>query len=254
MDSYKNILDLPARTAKPRTYGITSIHDVRLNTTELAGILKDYESILDIVKFGVGTAYVTPNLERKIELYKASNVQIYFGGTLFEKFYHQNKIPEYIKFMKSCGVSMVEVSTGTIELELNERIRLVKLFRDKGFTVLSEVGTKDADTIMPPSKWIEEIEKLLEAGSEYVITEGRNSGTAGVYRPSGEIRTGLVEDIIHIINPKKLIFEAPSPKAQMYFINHVGSNVNLGNVNPYDLILLESQRVGLRNETFFINS
>jgi phosphosulfolactate synthase len=146
---------------------------------------------------------------------------------------------------------MVEISMGTIDIELEERVNLVKEF-SQDFEVLSEIGSKDGEAIMPPSVWINELNTLLDAGCKYVITEGRNSGTAGVYRPSGEIRTGLIADIITSVPAEKIIFEAPQPKAQMFFINQVGANVNLGNVNPNDLLLLEAQRCGLRSETFFL--
>ena len=165
------------------------------------------------------------------------------------KFYHQNKLADYKSMMKKLGVNLLEVSCGTIDISLEDRVALIEDFK-KDFKVLSEVGSKDTDTIMPPSIWIKEINTLLEAGCEYVITEGRNSGTAGIFRTSGEIRTGLVADIITQIDSSKLIFEAPTSKAQMYFINQVGTNVNLGNVALKDLLLLETQRLGLRSETF----
>jgi len=158
-------------------------------------------------------------------------------------------LDDYKSMMNKLGVNLLEVSCGTIDISLEDRIALIEDFK-KDFKVLSEVGSKDTDTIMPPSVWIKEINTLLDAGCEYVITEGRNSGTAGIFRTSGEIRTGLVADIITQIDSAKLIFEAPTPKAQMYFINQVGPNVNLGNVALKDLLLLETQRLGLRSETF----
>ena len=248
-----NYLNLPTRVPKPRKIGLTSIHDVSLTCDQLSSILEDHGEFIDIAKFGVGTAYVTPKLREKVELYKKYNVDVYFGGTLFEKFYYQNAIQDYIKFMKEHEVNMVEVSTGTISLDLKDRLTLVREFVDMGFTVLGEVGTKDANEVMAPSVWFKEINALMEAGCLYVITEGRNSGTAGVFRPSGELRTGLIDDIILNCDVERLIFEAPVPKAQMYFINKVGCNVNLGNINPNDLLLLETQRLGLRSETFYLS-
>ena len=245
------MLDLPKRTSKPRTTGITSVQDTRLSTGELESILKDYADFIDIAKIGIGVAYILPNLKEKIKLYHAAGVQVYFGGTLFEKFYHQNKLDEFLKFLDSNGINMLEVSTGTVDINIEERCGLVDRL-SKNYTVLSEVGSKDEDAILPPSQWIGEIKSLLDAGAKYVITEGRDSGTAGIYRPSGEIRTGLVSDIMTQVDTEKLIFEAPSSSMQMFFINQVGSNVNLGNVSPLDLAVLEAQRVGLRSETFHL--
>lgn len=244
-------LQLPERTKKNRSYGINSIHDVKLTTGELKNILEDHSDLIDIAKLGVGTALVVPKLQEKIKLYQDANIDVYFGGTLFEKFYHAGALDKYKQFMDDFNIGMVEVSTGTIELSLEQRLEVIEDFK-KSFTVLAEVGTKDSEAVMPPSVWLHEMKTLLEAGCKYVITEGRNSGTAGIYRSSGEIRTGLVQDLISNIDQNKIIFEAPTASSQMYFINQAGTNVNLGNVNPYDLLLLEAQRVGLRSETFFI--
>ncbi len=245
-------LILPSRTEKPRKNGITSVHDVMLTRSQLNAILKDHHDFLDVAKLGVGSAYITPFLSEKIKLYQAHEIEVYFGGTLFEKFYYQDKLGGYLEFIDAHNINTLEISCGTTEIDLKKRVELVKRLSDK-YSVLSEVGSKDTDKIMPPSQWIDELNTLLEAGSKYVITEGRNSGTAGVYRTSGELRTGLVADIIAQVSVDKIIFEAPTSKSQMFFINQVGSNVNLGNVNPNDLLLLESQRRGLRSETFFLD-
>ena len=247
-----DMLNLPKRTSRPRTSGLTSVQDTRLSSGELKLILNDYSDFIDIAKLGIGVAYILPNLKEKIRLYQDAGVSVYFGGTLFEKFYHQNKLDDFLKFIDQNGINMLEVSTGTIDIEIDERCKLVERL-SANYNVLSEVGSKDADAIMPPSQWIDEIKALLEAGAKYVITEGRDSGTAGIYRPSGEIRTGLVSDIMTQVDPEKLIFEAPSSSMQMFFINQVGTNVNLGNVSPLDLAVLEAQRVGLRSETFHLS-
>ena len=247
-------LQLPKRIVdKPRTEGLTAITDTGLPTAELRGILEDFHMFIDIAKLGIGSAYITPALDKKLELYRNYGVIPYFGGTLFEKFYHQNAFEGYLDYLNHWQIDWIEISTGTVTIPLEERVRLTKRL-SKDFIVLCEVGSKDKDEIMPPSKWINEMSTLLEAGCRYVITEGRDSGTAGVYRPSGEIRTGLVTDIIQSIDNKNIIFEAPTSSSQMFFINHVGSNVNLGNVSARDLILLETQRQALRYETFHITA
>jgi phosphosulfolactate synthase len=245
------MLDLPKRTKKKRATGITAVNDTRLSTGELALVLKDYSDFLDIAKLGVGVAYILPNLDEKIALYQEHDVEVYFGGTLFEKFFFQDKLDEYLDYLRAHKISTLEVSTGTVDISIEERCDLVKQLKGE-FNVLSEVGSKDKEKIMPPSDWIREINLLFEAGASYVITEGRDSGTAGIYRPSGELRTGLIADIIKETNADRLIFEAPATSLQMYFINTVGPNVNLGNVNPLDLAILEAQRQGLRSETFYL--
>lgn len=243
-------LTLPKRARKPRKHGLTAITDLGLTVSELREILTEYHEYLDIAKFGIGSAYLTPRLAEKLALYREFNVVPYFGGTLFEKFHQQGKVKEYLKYLRSFGVDWIEISNGTIEMSLKERLKLIRSLVGE-FKVVAEIGCKDASKVMPPSQWIEELQTSLDAGASYVITEGRDSATAGLYRESGEIREGLLSDILKSVDPKRTIFEAPTPKTQMFFINLVGSNVNVGNVNSRDLLILETQRQCLRYETFF---
>lgn len=247
-------LELPERTRRPRTHGITAITDVGLPTGELSMILDDFAELVDIAKLGIGSAYVTPRLRDKLALYRKHQITPYLGGTLFEKFYYQRKFGDYLAYLQDLEIEWIEISNGTVDIEVDERRELVQRAQEEGFVVLSEVGCKDTDRIMPPSQWIREIRAMLEVGCRYVITEGRESGTAGIYRSSGEVRTGLVSDIIDQIGAEKLIFEAPNSGSQNFFITQIGANVNLGNVSPRDLVRLEAQRVGLRNETFFVGT
>lgn len=248
--THPNPLELPRRTRKPRKHGLTAITDLGLTVAELRELLTEYHEYLDIAKFGIGSAYLTPRLADKVALYREHNVIPYFGGTLFEKFQQQRKVRDYLKYLKSFGVDWIEISNGTIEFSIKERVKLIRSLAGD-FKVVAEIGSKDGAKIMPPSQWIDELQAVLEAGASYVIIEGRDSATAGLYRESGEIREGLLTDILHSIDPKRTIFEAPTHKTQMYFVRLLGANVNLGNIATRDLLVLETQRQGLRYETFF---
>lgn len=246
-----NGLKLPARTFKPRSTGLTAITDVGLSVPHVEAMLGDYADFVDIAKLGVGSAYLTPRLADKITTYRKFGVNVYFGGTLFEKFVHQKKLPEYVNNLKQLGIDWIEVSNGTIDLPLQERLAMIEHLRGD-FTVLAEVGYKDNAKIMSSRQWIDEIHALLEAGCQYVITEGRDSGTAGVYKPNGELKQELIMDILEHFDAARLIFEAPTQSAQMFFINCVSPQVNLGNVSLNDALILECERAGLRSETFFM--
>ncbi|MGJ7909681.1 phosphosulfolactate synthase [Neobacillus sp. LXY-1] len=246
-----DFLTLPERTSGKRTYGITSIIDFGTSMGELKHILSDYSHLIDIAKIGIGSAYVTPNLKQKIELYQQYDIKPYCGGTLFEKCYHQNKVVEYAAFLRDLGIEWVEVSNGTLDIPLGERLNMINQLK-QDFYVISEVGSKDCKKEMNIDEWRREISLLLEAGCEYVITEGRDSGTSGIYEKTGQIKSCLIEELIKDLDPKKIIFEAPTPKHQMYFIKEIGANVNLGNVKLQDVLVLETQRCGLRSETFFL--
>lgn len=244
-----DFLQLPSRTKGTRSFGLTSVVDFGTPIGQLQHILEDYHQLIDIAKLGIGTAYVFPNLKEKIKLYQDYNIKTYCGGTLFEKCYQQNKITEYLDWLKELNIEWVEVSNGTLNIPLHERLQIISIIK-KDFHVIAEVGSKDSFNEMPICDWKTEINSLLDGGCEYVITEGRDSGTAGIYDNNGSIKAELIFELIEDVDWKKVIFEAPSPKHQMFFINCIGSNVNLGNVKISDVLILETQRRGLRSETF----
>ncbi|MEH7418077.1 phosphosulfolactate synthase [Neobacillus drentensis] len=248
-----NFLTLPERTKGNRTYGLTSVIDFGTPLGELKNILSDFGDIIDIAKIGIGSAYVTPNLREKINLYKEFNIKPYCGGTLFEKCYYQNKIPEYLAYLNDLGIEWLEISNGTLDIPLGERLDLISKIKND-FHVIAEVGSKDANNEMPISDWKKEMQLLLNAGCDYVITEGRDSGTSGIYEKCGAVKSNLVQELLKDLDTRKIIFEAPSAKHQMYFIKEIGPNVNLGNVRLQDVLVLESQRRGLRSETFFLEA
>lgn|SRR5690242_4301021 len=250
-----NLSQIPDRTQKPRTNGLTMVMDKGLSKQEAENFLSVAAPHVDIVKLGFGTSFVTPNLREKIAVYKAYDIPVYFGGTLFEAFLIRNQFNDYIKVIQDYGIDYTEVSDGSITIPHAEKCGYIEKLA-KHSKVLSEVGSKDATNIMPPYKWIELMRAELAAGATYVIAEARESGNVGIYRDSGEVRQGLVQEILTQIPVEKIIWEAPRKDQQFYFLQLVGCNVNLGNLAPNEVIPLESMRVGLRSETFqlFLNS
>ncbi|MBS4042611.1 MAG: phosphosulfolactate synthase [Chitinophagaceae bacterium] len=246
-----NLNQIPTRNLKPRHHGITMVMDKGLSIGETKNFLEIAGPHVDIVKFGFGTSYVTPNLREKIEVYKNAGMPIYFGGTLFEAFLIRNQFDDFIAICKDYGVEYIEVSDGSITIPHTEKCGYIEKLT-KHATVLSEVGSKDAAHIIPPYKWIELMRAELEAGSTYVIAEAREAGNVGIYRGSGEVREGLVQEILTQIPEEKIIWEAPQKAQQLYFLELIGCNVNLGNIAPNEVLPLEAMRIGLRGDTFFL--
>jgi phosphosulfolactate synthase len=244
-----NLKQMPERTARPRTNGLTMIMDKGLGLDEVRNFLSTSLPYVDIVKLGFGTSYVTSNLKEKLAIYKEHNVPVYFGGTLFEAFIIRDQFQDYIDAMKEYGIDHVEVSDGSMNIDHKEKCNYISELA-KHATVLSEVGSKDAAHIIPPYKWIELMRAELEAGSSYVIAEAREAGNVGIYRGSGEVREGLVQEILTQIPSEKIIWEAPQKAQQLYFLELLGANVNLGNIAPHEVIALEAMRIGLRGDTF----
>jgi phosphosulfolactate synthase len=244
----EEFLSLPLRSPKPRSSGLTHVIDKGLNLRDIEGLFDTAGEYVDIVKLGWGTSYVTRNLEKKIALYRSFDTPVVCGGTLFEAALALDKLDEYRRWLVDNRFSHVEISDGTIELPHERKLELIAdLARD--FVVLSEVGSKDAEVVFAPYQWVEWMRAELAAGAWKVITEGREGGTAGIYRRDGEMRTGLIDEIVHTIDVGDIIFEAPSKPSQAWFIKHFGPEVNLGNIPPAEVIPLETFRLGLRADT-----
>lgn len=223
--------------------------DRGLSVAEVDSLIEVGSEIVDLVKLGWGTALVSPNLGAKLARYSEAGIPVVLGGTLTELAIRQGRVEGLIEWLRELGLRHVEVSDGTLEIPAEVKAHLIRMLSRAGFTVLAEVGSKDADFIMPPYVWVEQIERDLDAGAWRVIAEARESGTAGIYRASGEVRTGLIEEIAHSVDPERLIFEAPRREQQVWLLRHFGTECNLGNIAPADVISLETLRLGLRSDT-----
>jgi phosphosulfolactate synthase len=247
-DFNDGFLGVPARPGKPRDVGVTHVMDKGLNLRDIEGLFDTAGQFVDIVKFGWGTSYVTNNLEKKIALYRSFETPVVCGGTLFEAVYARERIDDFKAWLVEHRFSHVEISDGTIEIPRERKLELIADFA-RDFTVLSEVGSKDSDVVFAPYQWVEWINEELSAGAWKVITEGREGGTAGIFRSDGDMRTGLLDEIAHGAAIEDVLFEAPTKSSQAWFVKHFGPNVNLGNIPPDEVIPLETLRLGLRGDT-----
>ena len=248
MPEFDGFLGVPARSPKPRTQGLTHVIDKGLNLREIEGLFDTAGEYVDVVKLGWGTSYVTGNLEKKIALYRSLDTPVVCGGTLFEAVISRGKLDDYRRWLLENRFSHVEVSDGTIDLPRERKLELISELAED-FVVMSEVGSKDSEVVYAPYQWVEWMREDLEAGAWKVITEGREEGTAGIYRRDGDMRTGLIDEIVHGIEVGDIVFEAPTKASQAWFVRKFGPEVNLGNVPPEEVIPLETLRLGLRAET-----
>ncbi len=241
---------IPKRSKKPRESGLTMVMDKGLSVREAEDLVESSGECIDLLKLGFGTAYVTPNLEKKVAVYRSAGLPVYFGGTLLEAFIIRDQFDDYRKLLDKFKMTHAEVSDGSISLTRSKKCEYIKKL-SKQVTVISEVGSKEEGIIIHPNKWIEMIEEELLAGAWKVIAEARESGTVGIYRPSGKAHVVLINKIIAKIPADKIIWETPNKSGQAYFIKLLGANANLGNIAPNEVLALESLRIGLRSDTFF---
>jgi phosphosulfolactate synthase len=243
-----DLLNLPERATKPRQHGITHVLDRGLSVAEIDGLVEVAGEYIDLVKLGWGTAVATRNLQAKLDRYREHGIPVMFGGTLTELAIAQNRLDALVAWLHELGLVHIEVSDGTITIEHERKLELVQRLAQE-FTVLSEVGSKDNTRIMAPFRWVEQIESELEAGAWKVIAEARESGSVGIFRHDGEVRMGLIDEIVHAVAPDNILFEAPRKDQQVWFIRRFGPDVNLGNIVPEEVLSLETMRVGLRSDT-----
>lgn len=239
---------LPYRPAKPRESGLTMMMDKGLSLRESEDFVSSSADYCDIVKFGFGTSILTKNLKDKLAIYNNANLKTYFGGTLFEAFVVRGLFDDYRRFLDKFNMAFAEVSDGTLTMPHDEKLEYIHIL-SKQVTVMSEVGSKIADKIIPDTEWIKMMSKELEAGSWKVIAEARETGTVGIYNANGTANTTLIDKIEHCVDPTKIIWEAPLKSQQVWFIQHIGANVNLGNIATNEVIPLETLRLGLRGDT-----
>jgi phosphosulfolactate synthase len=243
-----DLLDLPARSAKPRQQGLTHVLDRGLSLADVDGLIEVAGEFVDIVKLGWGTAIATGNLKPKLERFKGHGIPVVLGGTLTELAIAQGRLDRLVAWLHELGLEHIELSDGTIAIEHERKLELIELLA-KEFIVLSEVGSKDDTRIMAPYRWVEQIQAELGAGAWKVIAEARESGNVGIFRHDGEVRMGLIDEIVHAIEPDKLLFEAPRKEQQVWFVRRFGTEVNLGNIAPDEVLSLETIRLGLRSDT-----
>ena len=241
---------LPNRPNKPRKKGVTMVMDKGLSLRQAEDFVESSGEFTDMVKFGFGTSMVTNLLAKKIKTYQYANIDVYFGGTLFEAFVARGQFDDYRRMIDKYGINMIEVSDGSLEIPHDKKCEYIRTLKEST-TVLSEVGSKNSEKIIPPYKWIELMKKEIEAGSWKVIAEAREGGNVGIYRGSGEVRSDLIEEILTEIPQEMILWEAPQKEQQVWFIKLMGPNVNLGNIATNEVIPLECLRLGLRGDTFF---
>lgn len=246
--------NLPEREPKPRERGFTMAMDKGLSIREVEDFIEVAGEYVDIVKLGWATSYVVPNLQKKLDVFRAAGIPVYFGGTLFEAFVVRNQFDDYRRVLDKYKMTFAEVSDGSLEMDHDRKCEYIRILSEQ-VTVLSEVGSKDDTKIIPPYKWIKLMQEELDAGAWKVIGEAREGGNVGLFRSTGEVRSGLVEEILTKIPFEKILWEAPQKAQQVWFIKLLGHNVNLGNIAPSEVVPLETIRLGLRGDTFshFLN-
>jgi phosphosulfolactate synthase len=242
-------LTLPERSAKPRTVGLTHVLDKGMSTQAAASALTAAAPHIDLWKLGWGTAYLDGALAEKLALLRAAGIRTCLGGTLLEVSWAQGKAEQCLECAAAVGLDAVEVSRGVAAMTLADKHRLLRRAAET-FVVLSEVGSKDPTSLLGADQWAEEIAGDLAAGAQYVITEGRESGTVGIYRSDGSVREDVVAAAVSGGGVDKVLFEAPRKDQQAWLIRAFGSDVNLANIACDDVLGLETLRLGLRADTF----
>jgi len=241
---------IPERPEKVRTSGLTMVMDKGLSLNEATNLVSVAGHLIDFVKLGFGTSAISNDVKKKIKIYKDAKIKTYLGGTLFEAFAIRNMVDDYKELIEDWELNAVEISDGSMIMDHKKKCEYISAFTEK-YTVLSEVGCKDAKVSISDNSWLSMMKEELAAGASHVIAEARESGNVGIYNNEGCAKNELIDLLTKEITSEKILWEAPLKTQQVWFIKHLGANVNLGNIAPTDLIALETLRLGLRGDTFF---
>ena len=255
LNPWRNVIDYPLglRETKPRRKGLTMVIDKGLGEDELRSLLDAAGSYLDYLKLGFGTSalYSERLLKAKINLCRQYNVTVYPGGTLMETAYWQGRYEAYLERAAALGFDTIEVSDGTIPLDRRMRRYCIRRAVGEGFTVLTELGKKNPGDAPTTGDLLEQGREDLAAGAWKVIMEARESGKGiGIYDQAGQVIEEKLNDfVLGIGDLADVIWEAPLKSQQIELISRFGSDVNLGNIQPDELLALETLRAGLRGDT-----
>lgn len=247
-------LKLPERSIKPRCAGLTHVLDKGCTLLTAREVLSSVGGIIDVWKLGWGTSYLDPAVRPKVGALRAAHVKVCTGGTLLEVAWLQERTNEFFEFAADVGFDCVEVSDGATTMPMHDKRRLISQARKLGFQVMAEVGSKDPTKLMAPTDWLDEIEGDVAAGANWIIAEGRESGTVGLYDEAGRTRHSLFQALEQSANASRIIYEAPQRSQQSYLIRHLGPEANLGNISLDEVMSLETLRLGLRADTLGILS
>jgi phosphosulfolactate synthase len=248
-----HLTQIPERTVQPRSYGLTMVYDKGLSVMEAKHLISGAGPHIDLVKLAFGTSLFTGGLHEKVRLFRDAGIPVFFGGLLFEAYVIRGQFEDYVRLLKEYEITHIEVSDGSIDITHAEKCGYIEKLARFG-TVLSEIGSKDKDRehITPPYQWIRLMQAELNAGSSYIVAESRETGNVGIYRNSGEVREGLVQEILTKVPAEKILWEAPQKDQQLYFLTLIGANANLGNITPSEVVALEAMRLGLRGDSFHL--
>lgn len=249
MNTAPSFLAVPQRARKPRSRGVTHVLDKGLPVDDVARVLDVCGDYVDVWKFGWGTAYLDPGLPGKLEVLRAHGVLGCTGGTLLEVAWSQGAVTPFLAWAADLGFPCVEVSAGVAALGGEDKAALIESAAAR-FVVLAEIGSKDPAAEVTPAGWAAAAAADRAAGAAWVVTEGRESGTVGLFSPSGEVRADVAGAVVEAIGAERAVFEAPRKDQQAWLIRRFGPDVNLGNIAPAEVLGVEALRLGLRADTF----
>lgn len=255
MENWREMVAFPlaGRSKKPRNKGLSMVLDKGLGLGETKDFLDIAGDHVDLIKLGFGTSALYPDgiLQKKIDLVRHYGIDIYPGGTFLEVAITQGRLLPFLQTAKKLGFTAVEVSDGTLFLDLQMRRKAISLAIKMGFKVLTEVGKKQPDDRENCLDLARQARLDLQAGAVWVIVEGREFGQGvTMYDAQGRMREESVTAFMNCIADQNLIvWEAPLKEQQQELILRFGPDVNLGNIPPQEILSLEALRVGLRGDT-----
>ena len=245
---------IDASRPKPHNDGQTMVLDrITGNPQTFASSISQY---IDVAKIGWGIPFIldTEFLDKWVNAWNNLGVSVSNGGTLLEYCITKRKQEKCLIALHQHGFSTIEISEGIIEIPWKEKKSMAELARSLGMRLHIEVGKKDLRNQLTLNATLERIRVAMDLEPDMVIVEGRELGRGvEIYDESGKIKWDWVDTIVSEFGMKKIMFEAPQEVQQTELIIRLGKEINLGNISLSSVAALETQRQGIRGDTFGVH-
>lgn len=241
---------VPARPPKPRERGLTMLIDWGSGQRAVEDRLEVAGPFVDLAKVAVGISGLVDRewLRRTVALYRRFGVDPFPGGMFLELAWTQGQAAAYYRECVAVGYATVEVSDNVVRFPRGAKEDLIRQAREEfGLRVLGEVGRKRQVT--PVAELLAGVEAALRLGCWKVLLEAAELFDGGLRRDVlREIGRTVPADALIVELPGRWLpgVHAADVVAMMgALVDELGPDVNVGNVLPDDLLMLETIRTGV---------
>ena len=189
---------------------------------------------------------------RKLAAAAAAGVSTSAGGGPYEIAVAQGQLPAYLDLCAGVGFRAVECGSGFTDAGVAPA-EAAELIGQRGLVFDYELGDKHGGEFDSArlSELIDEGHRWLDAGARRLVIEARESASGvGMFDAGGRLDTTHASRLAAEFGLARLVFEAPNKASQFALIDHLGPEVQLGNIPMDEVLRVEIYRRGLHSDAF----